>query len=102
MTKTGRNDPCFCGSGKKYKRCCIDSDLPPFPPLHPLHPLPPLPPLSPHLPPQHNVYDFGKNLNLKWIKGAPLEIIYECFWKTKKSTKDYQNWLKQNGVKMAL
>jgi len=23
MTKIGRNDPCPCGSGKKYKRCCI-------------------------------------------------------------------------------
>jgi hypothetical protein len=23
--KTGRNDPCPCGSGKKYKKCCIDS-----------------------------------------------------------------------------
>ena len=22
MTKTGRNDPCSCGSGKKYKFCC--------------------------------------------------------------------------------
>lgn len=21
--KTGRNDPCLCGSGKKYKRCCL-------------------------------------------------------------------------------
>jgi len=20
--KTGRNDPCYCGSGKKYKKCC--------------------------------------------------------------------------------
>jgi tetratricopeptide (TPR) repeat protein len=26
MTKTGRNDPCHCGSGKKYKRCCLDKD----------------------------------------------------------------------------
>lgn len=24
MTKPGRNDPCPCGSGKKYKRCCQD------------------------------------------------------------------------------
>ena len=24
--KTGRNDPCPCGSGKKYKKCCIDKD----------------------------------------------------------------------------
>ena len=23
--KVGRNDPCPCGSGKKYKRCCMDS-----------------------------------------------------------------------------
>ena len=23
-TKIGRNDPCPCGSGKKYKRCCLD------------------------------------------------------------------------------
>jgi hypothetical protein len=22
-TKIGRNDPCPCGSGKKYKRCCL-------------------------------------------------------------------------------
>lgn len=22
--RIGRNDPCICGSGKKYKRCCID------------------------------------------------------------------------------
>ena len=21
--KCGRNDPCFCGSGKKYKKCCL-------------------------------------------------------------------------------
>ena len=21
-SKVGRNDPCPCGSGKKYKRCC--------------------------------------------------------------------------------
>ncbi len=23
-TKLGRNDPCFCGSGKKFKYCCIN------------------------------------------------------------------------------
>ena len=26
MAKPGRNDPCPCGSGKKYKRCCLDKD----------------------------------------------------------------------------
>jgi hypothetical protein len=25
MTQTGRNDPCPCGSGKKYKKCCLVS-----------------------------------------------------------------------------
>jgi TolA-binding protein len=24
--KIGRNDPCHCGSGQKYKRCCQDKD----------------------------------------------------------------------------
>ena len=26
MPKTGRNDPCPCGSGKKYKQCCLEKD----------------------------------------------------------------------------
>ena len=26
MGGLGRNDPCRCGSGKKYKKCCLDSD----------------------------------------------------------------------------
>jgi hypothetical protein len=25
MKKVGRNDPCPCGSGKKYKKCCMNS-----------------------------------------------------------------------------
>lgn len=25
--KTGRNDPCPCGSGKKYKKCCLTSSI---------------------------------------------------------------------------
>lgn len=31
MKKTGRNDPCPCGSGRKYKKCCLGTD----PILHP-------------------------------------------------------------------
>jgi TolA-binding protein len=26
MTTAGRNDPCPCGSGKKYKKCCLAKD----------------------------------------------------------------------------
>ena len=26
MPKTGRNDPCPCASGKKYKHCCLEKD----------------------------------------------------------------------------
>lgn len=26
MLKLGRNDPCHCGSGKKYKKCCMNKD----------------------------------------------------------------------------
>ncbi len=24
--KIGRNDPCICGSGRKYKKCCMGND----------------------------------------------------------------------------
>ena len=27
VMKVGRNDPCACGSGKKYKKCCLSKDL---------------------------------------------------------------------------
>lgn len=30
QTKQGRNDPCACGSGQKYKHCCGDMDMPPL------------------------------------------------------------------------
>lgn len=26
MSTLGRNEPCHCGSGKKYKKCCIEKD----------------------------------------------------------------------------
>ena len=26
MAKVERNDPCPCGSGKKYKKCCLEAD----------------------------------------------------------------------------
>ena len=26
--KIGRNDPCTCGSGKKYKACCLEHQKP--------------------------------------------------------------------------
>jgi uncharacterized protein len=25
--KVGRNEPCPCGSGKKFKRCCGSADM---------------------------------------------------------------------------
>ncbi|MBI4860590.1 MAG: SEC-C domain-containing protein [Candidatus Riflebacteria bacterium] len=28
MSGTGRNDPCPCGSGRKYKKCCLDPQTP--------------------------------------------------------------------------
>src|SRR5262252_9152786 len=31
MAKVGRNDPCPCGSGKKYKKCCLPSQSVPAP-----------------------------------------------------------------------
>ena len=35
--KVGRNDPCPCGSGLKYKKCCLGKDSPPFESLKDLY-----------------------------------------------------------------
>jgi len=41
VTKIGRNDPCPCGSGKKYKRCClVDVEVARGRALHPPIPKP--------------------------------------------------------------
>jgi methionyl aminopeptidase len=43
-TRPGRNDPCWCGSGQKYKKCHLDADgeaiasAPPAPARQPLRP----------------------------------------------------------------
>lgn len=26
MQRPGRNEPCHCGSGRKYKQCCLEKD----------------------------------------------------------------------------
>ena len=26
VVRPGRNEPCRCGSGRKYKQCCLDKD----------------------------------------------------------------------------
>lgn len=35
MSSIGRNDPCTCGSGKKFKKCCWLKPAPPAPPATP-------------------------------------------------------------------
>jgi len=43
--KTGRNDPCPCGSGKKYKKCCLAKDEAAKPAFEPAPGAPEEPPL---------------------------------------------------------
>ena len=40
MTKIGRNDPCWCGSGKKYKKCHAAFDAKLMDPAFNGHPVP--------------------------------------------------------------
>jgi hypothetical protein len=35
LRKVGRNDPCPCGSGRKFKKCCLNSTFDPAPPNGP-------------------------------------------------------------------
>jgi SEC-C motif len=83
--KTGRNDPCPCGSGKKYKKCCLEKDqqrmaaeplrgvsprhrpddsFNPSPPPHPSYPVRPLQPPPPEPTPWDDLWErFNKAPN---------------------------------------
>ena len=43
----GRNEPCHCGSGKKYKKCCMDKDAKAARGAKGYHPNPNAPKLQP-------------------------------------------------------
>ena len=66
--KTGRNEPCPCGSGKKFKKCCLASDD-----------QNPVADIGQHLP--QRVDDEGRELRKHprcWINGCPREIGEAC------------------------
>jgi tetratricopeptide (TPR) repeat protein len=46
VQKIGRNDPCPCGSGKKYKKCCLQKDAADNTFKHPTSPQTPHKPLK--------------------------------------------------------
>ena len=67
--KLGRNDLCHCGSGKKYKKCCLQKDeeaehdariatqSPPLIPALPPLPRAELPPPDPHIEARNAAFD---------------------------------------------
>lgn len=63
--KLGRNTPCHCGSGKKYKRCCLDRDRATAP-AQPVAPIPiPYPELDPSIRTERD--DKGRLLGRRFI-----------------------------------
>lgn len=59
--KVGRNEPCPCGSGKKYKKCCLGKDEEARRVAQAPEPLAP-PPSDPHLAPDPDI----EALNARW------------------------------------
>lgn len=71
----GRNDPCPCGSGKKYKRCCIDKDVvPSHEPARP-HPIIMVREVGDYGEPKVDA-DFFKNNPLRGFSAQ--RLIYSC------------------------
>ena len=91
----GRNDPCPCGSGKKYKKCCLIKDENPFYDLLPVNP--PVPRLS-----REEIVDFYMLLNtfLKHaqalIKSKETESIDDFFVKSQNGKKAFNPRFSQN------
>ena len=72
MSKLGRNDPCPCGSRRKYKRCCLSREETPIPTSagNPLpRPTPPLPqPDSPYIEHGFSFPPFESLISLPWYQ----------------------------------
>jgi hypothetical protein len=91
--KLGRNEPCHCGSGKKYKKCCLAKDeaagrerarvqhvaAPAFPVLLPAHTPPPLP--EPPTPPPDPL-DQERSALWEEFEDAKLDRLTEIFLRT--------------------
>lgn len=64
--KVGRNDPCPCGSGRKYKHCCLQGQVPPETAVHSI-PLTALPaPIAEYAKEQQRMLDAG--IHLQFVK----------------------------------
>ena len=62
MAKIGRNQPCPCGSGRKYKRCCWQRDRG--------APVPATPAVSPH------GYHLAET-DLDWLSNSVVKLVDE-------------------------
>lgn len=70
MAKIGRNEPCPCGSGRKYKRCCADSERT----LAVLEEIADLPRLFPRLRPVGSDFDgWADAVAAHWFEEAQIE-----------------------------
>jgi len=72
MTKVGRNQPCPCGSGKKYKQCCLAGDEAGRPAA--TQPLPP--PLSLEALRARDVQSYNELKRLERLSNDSLDLIH--------------------------
>jgi hypothetical protein len=68
--KISRNDPCHCGSGKKYKQCCLQKDSAPVAP----------PPPKPKAPPPFNFNALPPPAPLPPTEDSPEVAAWRQFW----------------------
>ncbi|WP_234032661.1 YecA family protein [Paenibacillus faecalis] len=78
MNKIGRNDACHCGSGKKYKRCCLEKDREAERQPHHIEPSPEE--KQAMLNPPTNMAEFMAALReMKWDNDSYRELAEELF-----------------------
>lgn len=78
MNKIGRNDACHCGSGKKYKKCCLEKDREAE--RQPHHIEPSLEEKQAMLNAPSNMVEFMASLReMKWDNDSYRELAEELF-----------------------
>lgn len=93
--KIGRNDPCPCGSGKKYKKCCLLLHQRDERELREAIPVPGAEPMSDGSVPIYTALDLLANSVQAHIKAGRLEEAEQACSKLKRRYPDQIDWMER-------
>lgn len=96
MAKIARNAPCPCGSGKKYKKCCLPKDEAEAQAARRNAPTPPTAPLEDAFEDQDDLAELS-NRTVDLIQAGELEQAEKVCAELKHKYPDVIDWMERSG-----